>query len=115
MTQEKDLVLLTIPTITNDKLKLFVDDKFIDELDMNQVCEYRLNILTYIVKTGDKSIVDRIYFIGHEDSDMGMSDEIKITMDIKGNFSYAPWEFSHVRRSMLKLLNICRQMDEENL
>ncbi len=115
MTQEKDLVLLTIPTITNDKLKLFVDDKFIDELDVNQVCEYRLNILTYIVKTGDKSIVDRIYFIGHEDSDMGMSDEIKITMDIKGNFSYAPWEFSHVRRSMLKLLNICRQMDEENL
>ena len=115
MKQEvKESVLLGIPTITNDKLKLFVDDVFIGELDVNQVSEYRLNILNYIFKTGDKSIIDRFYFIGHEDSDEGISGEIKITMDIKGNFSDNPWEVNHIRRSMLKLLRLLRQMDEEN-
>ena len=114
MTQEyKESVLLTIPTITNDKLKLFVDDVFIDELDVNQVNEYRLNILNYILKTGDESIIDRFYFVGHEDSDEGMSGEIKITMDIKGNLSDSPWEVNHIRRGMLKFLRLGRQMNEE--
>ncbi len=38
--EDKVLALLTeIPTISNDKLKLFVDDVFIGELDVNQVEE----------------------------------------------------------------------------
>lgn len=35
MTQEqKDLLLLQIPVITNDKIKLFVDNEFVAELDI---------------------------------------------------------------------------------
>lgn len=113
--EDKKLALLTeIPTISNDKLKLFVDDVFIGELDVNQVNEYRVNIVTYITKTGDESVIDRFYFVGHEDSDDGMSGEIKITMDIKGNLSDSPWEVNHIRRGTLKLLRLGRQMDEEN-
>ena len=67
-----------------------------------------------ILKTGDKTIIDRFYFVGHEDSNEGMSGEIKITMDIKGNLSDSPWEGNHIRRSMLKLLRLGRQMNEEN-
>lgn len=104
--EDKEQILLTIPTITNDKLKLFVDDVFIGELDVNQVNEYRVNIVTYITQTGDKSITDRFYFVGHEDTDDVMRDEIKITMDAIGNFSHMPYECSHVRRDMRKLMKI---------
>lgn len=104
--EDKESVLLGIPTITNDKLKLFVDDVFIGELDVNQVDEYRVNIVTYIVKTGDESIIDRFYFVGHEDTNDVMRDEIKITMDAIGNFSHMPYESSHVRRNMVKLMKL---------
>lgn len=105
--EDKKLALLTeIPTIANDKLKLFVDDVFIGELDVNQVNAYRVNIVTYIVKTGDESIIDRFYFVGHEDTDDVMRDEIKITMDAIGNFSHMPYETSHVRRDMRKLMKL---------
>ena len=43
-----------------------------------------------------------------------MSGEIKITMDIKGNLSDSPWEVNHIRRGMLKLIRLSRQMNEEN-
>lgn len=104
--EDKEQILLTIPTITNDKLKLFVDDVFIGELDVNQVNEYRVNIVTYITQTGDKSITDRFYFVGHEDTDDVMRDEIKITMNARGDFSHMPYEVSHVRRDMRKLMQI---------
>ena len=105
--EDKKLALLTeIPTISNDKLKLFVDDVFIGELDVNQVNEYRVNIVTYITKTGDESVIDRFYFVGHEDTNDVMRDEIKITMDAIGNFSHMPYEVSHVRRNMVKLMEL---------
>lgn len=104
--KDKEQILLTIPTITNDKLKLFVDDIFIGELDVNQVNEYRINIVTYITQTGDKSITDRFYFVGHEDTNDGMRGEIKITMNTIGDFSHMPYELSHVRRDMVKLMDL---------
>ena len=35
-----------------------------------------------------------------------MGEEVKITMDNFGNFSDLPWEMSHVRRSMMHLMQI---------
>ena len=41
-----------------------------------------------------------------------MGEEVKITMDNFGNFSNLPWEMSHVRRSMMYLMQIGRQYCE---
>jgi hypothetical protein len=119
MTQEeKDLALLTeIPTITNDKLKLFVDNKFIGELDVNQFNQYRVNIIEHISQTGDTSILQRIYFVGHETyDDNTIGEEIKIEFeDPYGNLTDFPYELDRVRMYLYKLMKLGKKILEYNL
>lgn len=103
--------VLQIPRITNTTVKYFVDNEFIDNVTVDEVNKIRENVLEYIVKTKDTSILNRFYFIGHEDiNDNKMGKEIKMTMDKRGNLFNFPWEMSHVRRSMCRLMKI----DHEN-
>ena len=101
---------LQIPRITNTTIKYFVDGEFIDNVTGDEVNKIRENVLEYIVNTNDISILNRFYFIGHEDTNNGkMGEEVKITMDNYGNLSDLPWEMTHVRRSMFRLLQIRRK------
>jgi len=101
--------VLEIPKVTNTTLQYFVDDEYIDNVDVNEVNKIRENVLNHIVETKDASILDRFYFVGHKDSNDKMGKEIKITMDSFGNFSDLPWEMNHVRRSMMHLMEIGRK------
>lgn len=104
--------VLEIPKITNTTLRYFVDDEYIDNVDINEVNKIRENVLEYIVATKDASILNRFYFVGHEDSNDKMGEEIVIMMDSFGNLSDCPWEMSHVRRSMYRLMQIGRENSE---
>ncbi len=104
-------ILLQIPDKINDKVALYVDDTFIDNLDIYQVDQYRINIVTYIKETRDSSILKRFYFVGHEDSNDMPGKEIKFHMDVQGNLSKSPWEQNHIRRHMLTLLRINYDID----
>ena len=109
MTQEQKDLLLQIPNRLDDTIRLYVDGVFVDRLDVNQVNQYRINVLKYIYETGDSSILNRFYFVGHEDTNNGMGKVIKMEMDEKGNFSNSPYEMNHVRRHMCILLKMERE------
>ena len=98
--------VLKIPEIVNNTIKYFVDNEFVGDVNVYQMNQIRENIIDYIIKNKNKSILDRFYFIGHKDSNDKPGEEIKITMDVFGNFSDSPWEFNHVRRSMNRLLHV---------
>ena len=101
-----------IPEIVNDTIKYFVDNEFVGNVNVYQVNQIRENIIYYIIKNKDKSILERFYFIGHKDLNDKPGKEIKITMDVFGNFSDSPWEMNHIRRSMNRLLHIeCNNHD----
>ena len=102
---EKDL-LLQIPNKLDDTVSLYIDGVFVDRLDINQVNQYRINIVKYINKTGDFSILNRFYFVGHKDTNTVPGEEIKIEMDKKGNLSDLPYEMAHVRRHMWTLIKM---------
>jgi len=103
---------LEIPKITNTTLRYFVDDEYVDNLDINEVNKIRENVLEHIVATKDASILNRFYFVGHKDSNDKMGEEIVITMDSFGNLSDLPWEMAHVRRSMMRMMRIGREHAE---
>lgn len=109
MTQNEKDLLLQIPNKLDDTVSLYVDDVFVDKLDVNQVNQYRINVLKYVYETGDSSVLNRFCFVGHKDSNDIPGEEIKMEMDEKGNFSDLPYELSHVRRHMLKLLKMERE------
>lgn len=111
MTQKENNLLLQVPKKVNDTIKLYVDGVFVDRLDVNQVCQYRINILKYIYETEDTSILNRFYFIGHQDTNDKLGEEVKIQMDIYGNFSISPYELNYVRRYMMKLM----KMERDNI
>ena len=100
-----------IPVITDNMLKLFVNDEFVGEVNTDQVNLIRLNVYKYIDETGDTSILDTFYFIGHEDSEYAMGKEIKITMQEDANFSDSPWEMNHVRRSLRTIIEMDRKKE----
>lgn len=102
----RDNFKIEIPEIANTKLKLFVNDEYVGDVTTEQSCQIRVDVCKYIKETNDTSILDTFYFIGHRDSDHEMGEEIKITMDRKGNLSDSSWEIMHVRRSMLKLIRM---------
>lgn len=108
MIEKENDLLLQVPKKTDDTIKLYVDGVFIDSLDVNQVCQYRYNILKYIYETEDSSILDRFYFIGHQDTNDKPGEEIKIQMDIYGNFSDSPYELNYVRRHTMNILRMAR-------
>ena len=100
--------VLNIPEITNNAIQYFVDGEFVENVTVDQVNQIRENVINYIIENKDKSILDKFYFIGHRDSNDKPGEEIKITMDVWGNFSDLPWEMNHVRRSMMRLMQIGR-------
>ena len=100
--------VLNIPEITNNTIQYFVDGKFVENVTVDQVNKIRENVINYIIENKDKSILDKFYFVGHRDSNDKPGEEIKITMDVFGNFSDLPWEMNHVRRSMMRLMNVER-------
>ena len=103
---------LEIPKITNTTLRYFVDGEYVDNVSVDEVNKIRENVLEHIVATKDASILNRFYFVGHKDSNDKMGEEIVITMDNFGNLSDCPWEMSHVRRSMYRLMQIGRENSE---
>ena len=108
MTQNENL-LLQIPNKLDDTVSLYVDGVFVDKLDVNQVNQYRINVLKYIYESGDSSILNRFYFVGHKDTNYMPGEEIKMEMDEKGNFSDLPYEMAHVRRHMWTILKMERE------
>lgn len=98
--------VLNIPEITNNTIKYFVDGEFVENVTVDQVNQIRENVINYIIENKDKSILDKFYFVGHRDSNDKPGEEIKITMDVFGNFSDLPWEMNHVRRSMMRLMSV---------
>ena len=108
MTEKETDLLLQVLSKLDDTIKLYVDGVFVDNLDVNQVCQYRYNILKYIYETEDASILDRFYFIGHQDTNDKPGKEIQIQMDISGNFSYSPYELNYVRRYMMEIMKMAR-------
>ena len=86
-----------------------MDDEFVGNVTVDQVNQIRENVINYIIEKKDKSILDKFYFVGHRDSNDKPREEIKITMDAFGNFSDLPWEMNHVRRSMMRLMQIGRK------
>ena len=68
-----------------------------------------LGTVAYIKETGDSSILNRFYFVGHKDTNDVPGEEIKMEMDEKGNFSNSPYEMNHVRRHMYTLLKMERE------
>ena len=108
MVEKETDLLLQVPKKIDNTIKLYVDGKFIDSLDVNQVCQYQYNILKYIYETEDTSILDRFYFIGHQDTNDKPGEEIKIQMDIYGNLSDYPYELNYVRRYMMEIIRMGR-------
>ena len=104
--------VLNIPEITNNTLKYFVDDNFIGNVTVDQVNQIRESVIDYIIETKNKAILNRFHFVGHKDSNDKPGEEIKITMDVWGNFSDLPWEMNHVRRSMMRLMQVERINNE---
>ena len=109
MTQENKDLLLKIPNKLDDTVRLYVDGVFVDRLDVNQVNQYRINVLKYVYETGDSSILNRFYFIGHEDTNDMPGKEIKLEMDERGNLSDLPYEMAHVRRHMWTLIHMRKE------
>ena len=103
MTKEEKDLLLQIPDKLDDTVCLYVDGKFVDRLDVNQVYQYRINVMKYVYETGDYSILNRFYFIGHKDTNDIPGEEIKIELNEQGELSNYPYEMSHMRRYLWKL------------
>lgn len=102
----RDNFKIEIPEIANTKMKLFVNDEYVGDVTTEQSSQIRIDVCKYINETNDTSILDTFYFIGHRDSNGEMGEEIKITMDEYGNLSDFSWEITHIRRDMLKLLQL---------
>ena len=107
--KKKDL-LKNIPTVTNDKIQLYVHNEFIHNLTSDELNAYRRQIVDYIHETDDTSILEDFYFVGHKENHGEMSDEIiKFNMDRHGNLSDFPYECGQVRRDMLYLMSKQRE------
>lgn len=113
MTQEEKKLLLQIPNKLDDTISLYVDGVFVDRLGVNQVNQYRINVMKYIYETGDSSILNRFYFVGHKDTNDMPGEEIKIEMDEDGSFTNYPYEMSHERRHLWTLWKMEREHSGE--
>ena len=109
MKQEQNDLLLQIPNKLDDTVKLYVDGEFVDRLDINQVNQYRINVLKHVYETGDSSILNRFYFVGHKDTNDVPGGEVKMEMDEIGNLTELPYEMAHVRRHMWTLMKMERE------
>lgn len=100
----KDGKIVSIPEVNDDKVQLFIDGEFAGNVTTEQFNKLRNEMVKYAYYSKDKSIFDRVYIVGHEDSNKEMGEEIKITFTgVKGNMTDIPWEFAHWRRANLRL------------
>lgn len=113
MTQEEKDLLLQIPNKLDDTVRLYVDGVFVDRLDVNQVNQYRINVMKYIYETGDSLILNNFYFVGHKDTNDMPGEEIKIEMVEEGNLTNYPYEMSHMRRHLWTLWKMEREHFDE--
>lgn len=112
---KKEKILKNIPIITNDKIQLYVHDKFVRNLTCDELNAYRRQIVDYIYETDDISILEDFYFEGHKENNGEMSDEIiKFNMDRHGNLSDFPYECGQVRRDMLYLMSKQRESNKKS-
>lgn len=109
----KDGKIVSIPEVNDNKVQLFIDGEFAGNITTEQFNKLRNEIVKYAYYSKDNSIFDRIYLVGHKDSNEGMGEEIKITFtDVQGNMTDIPWEFAHWRRANLRLLQIAGVIKE---
>lgn len=104
---------LEVPRVSHTKVKVYIDGYFSTYATAERIAAFKNNVLRYIKETGDKSVLKRFYFVGHEDGNEKMGKEITITMDERGNFSDFPWEFSHIRRCIYEWLKLINYGKEE--
>lgn len=104
--------IFNIPEAPSNTLQYFVDGKFMGNVTVDQVNKIRENVVEYVATNKDATVLNRFYFIGHEDSNDKPGKEIKVTMDCWGNLSDCPWEMNHVRRSMFHLMHIGNEYKE---
>ena len=103
---------LKIPKIEDDKVELYYEGKLVGYVNLVQALTIRNDIKKYIRKTGDRSILDKIYLIGHEHTihkSIGKS-KIKITLDNNCKFSADCWEFDKLGRLIFEFI----QLDKED-
>ena len=103
---------LKIPDIELNTIQYFVDDVYMGNITTEQLAKIRANILQYIIVTKNTAILNKIYFIGHEDSNDKPGKRVRITMDKYGNLSDLPWECNHVRRSLLSIIDMTNEFTE---
>ena len=111
----KEDLLKNIPIINDDLIQLYIHDKFIGNLTVNQTNAYRRQIVDYINKTNDTSILNDFYFVGHKEENGEKSEElVKCYMDRHGDLSDFPYECGHVRRDMLYLMAKQREYNRKS-
>ena len=103
---EKENFKVDVPVIENSTAKLYVNGQYKGEINEIQLLKLKIQVLDYLKETKDESILDTIYFVGHEDSP---SDEmpakiIKTTMNKHGYLVEELWELNHSIRALMKLI-----------
>jgi hypothetical protein len=101
---------LKIPKIEDDKAELYYEDKLVGYVNLVQALTIRNDIKKYIRKTGDRSILDKIYLIGHDYSFININNmgknKIKITLNDNCDFSTNCWEFGQVGRLACEFIQL---------
>lgn len=94
---------ITVPQIDDNLAKLYIDDKFVGNINSVQLAKLSVEISEYIKETEDTSILNTFYLIGHDTNDCHK--EIKVYMAKNGFLTDRLWEFNHVQRYLFDLLD----------
>ena len=93
---------ITVPQIDDNLAKLYINDKFVGNINSVQLAKLTVEISEYIEETGDTSILNTFYLIGHDKYDYHK--EIKVHMEKNGNLTDRLWEFNHVQRYLFDIM-----------
>lgn len=94
---------ITVPQIDDNLAKLYINDKFAGNINSVQFAKLTIEISEYIEETGDTSILNTFYLIGHDEYDFHK--EIKVYMDKNGHLTDRLWEFNHVQRYLFDIMH----------
>lgn len=110
---DKEKFNIEVPVVENGTAKLYVNGQYKGEINEIQLFKLKVQILDYLKKTKDESILDTFYFVGHEDSPFDdMPEEIvKTTMNKHGYLKDELWELNHTTRALIKLINDLNEME----
>lgn len=97
---------ITVPQIDDNLAKLYINDKFVGNISDVQLAKLTDEISEYIEETGDTSILNTFYLIGHDEYDYHK--EIKVHMEKNGRLTDRLWEFSHVQRYLFDIMRFWR-------